>query len=117
MTQFLTKWFRKFHRWIAVPTALLIPAAVVIKLLGSPEIVAAWERLDKLPSILMLVMAISGTYLFLLPYIVKASRSRKRAAAQPAKTAPALSLPVAVRLPAKADAGPQAASDNPAQAQ
>lgn len=74
MTKFLSKWFRKFHRWIAVPTALFIPAAVVIKLIGDPEIVAAWEKLDKIPSILMLVMAISGSYLFLLPYIVKAKR-------------------------------------------
>jgi len=80
MTKVLTKWFRKFHRWIAVPTALLIPAAVLIKLLGSPEVVAAWERLDKVPSILMLIMAISGTYLFLLPYIAKGQRKKKKAA-------------------------------------
>ncbi len=79
MTKFLTKWSRKFHRWIAVPTALLIPAAVIIKLLGSPETVAAWEQLDKIPSILMLVMAISGTYLFLLPYIIKGQRKKKTA--------------------------------------
>jgi hypothetical protein len=79
MTKFWSKWFRKFHRWIAVPTALIIPTAVVIKLLGSPELVAAWERLDKIPSILMLVMAISGSYLFLLPYIVKGQRNKKAA--------------------------------------
>ena len=30
MTKFLSKWLRKIHRWIAVPTALLILAAVVI---------------------------------------------------------------------------------------
>ncbi|NUQ37761.1 MAG: hypothetical protein HUU23_08185 [Caldilineales bacterium] len=81
MTKSLTKWFRAFHRWIAVPTALLIPAAVLIKLLGSPELVAAWERLDKVPSLLMLVMAISGTYLFLLPYIAKAQRKKRAPAA------------------------------------
>ena len=77
MTKLLTKWFRKFHRWIAVPTALAIPTAFVIKLFGNPQLVAAWERLDKIPSILMLIMAISGTYLFLLPYIVKAQRKKK----------------------------------------
>ena len=85
MTKFLSKWFRKFHRWIAVPTALLIPAAVIIKLFGSAEAVATWEMLDKIPSILMLVMAISGTYLFLLPYIVKGQRKRPAAAAKPAR--------------------------------
>lgn len=76
MTKFLSKWFRKFHRWIAVPTALAIPVAFIIKLIGDPQIVAAWERLDKIPSILMLIMAISGAYLFLLPYIIKAKRKR-----------------------------------------
>lgn len=83
MTKFLSKWLRKFHRWIAVPTALLIPVAVIIKLVGSPEVVAAWENLDKIPSILMLIMAISGAYLFLLPYIVKGQRKKKIAASQP----------------------------------
>lgn len=76
MTKVLNKWFRRFHRWIAVPTALLIPAAVIIKLVGSPELQATWEKLDKVPSILMLVMAISGAYLFLLPYILKAKRKK-----------------------------------------
>lgn len=77
MTRFLSKWFRKLHRWIAVPTALAIPVAVIIKLLGDPQTVATWERLDKLPSVLMLVMAISGAYLFLLPYIVRGQRKQK----------------------------------------
>lgn len=82
MTKVLSKWFRKFHRWIAVPTALLIPAAVIIKLVGSPETIAIWEKLDKIPSILMLVMAVSGTYLFLLPYIVKGQRKKKASLGQ-----------------------------------
>jgi hypothetical protein len=77
MTKFWSKWFRKFHRWIAVPTALLIPVAVIIKLVGSPELVATWENLDKIPSILMLIMAISGSYLFLLPYIARGQRKKK----------------------------------------
>lgn len=84
MTKLLSKWFRKFHRWIAVPTALLIPVAVLIKLVGSPDVIAAWEKLDKIPSILMLVMAISGAYLFLLPYIVKGQRKKKEVVSQPA---------------------------------
>lgn len=77
MIKFFTKWTRRFHRWIAVPTALLIFAAILIKFLGSSQLVATWEKLDKIPSILMLVMAISGTYLYLLPYIVKWQRRRR----------------------------------------
>jgi hypothetical protein len=83
MTKFLAKWFRKFHRWIAVPTALLIPAAVLIKLLGGPELAAVWERLEQVPSILMLVMAISGSYLFLLPYITKGQRKKRQTSSTP----------------------------------
>lgn len=78
MTKVLSKWFRKFHRWIAIPTALAIPAAVIIKLVGDPQLVAAWEKFDKIPSILMLIMAISGSYLFLLPYIIKGQRKKKQ---------------------------------------
>lgn len=77
MTKFLSKWLRKFHRWIAVPTALLIFLAVAIKLVGNAQVVAAWEKLDKLPSLLMLVMAITGAYLYLLPYIVKGQRKKR----------------------------------------
>ncbi|KAF0106758.1 MAG: Uncharacterized protein FD146_2350 [Anaerolineaceae bacterium] len=83
MTKFWSKWFRKFHRWIAIPTALAIPAALVIKLIGDPKIVAAWEKLDKIPSILMLIMALSGSYLYLLPYIVKGQRKKRIAISQP----------------------------------
>lgn len=82
MTKFWSKWLRKFHRWIAVPTALAIPAAVVIKLIDDPKTVAVWEKLDKIPSLLMLIMAISGAYLFLLPYIAKGQR-KKRMASSP----------------------------------
>lgn len=79
MTKILNKWLRKFHRWIAVPTALAIPAAVVIKLFSDTKTLETWERLDKIPSILMLIMAISGAYLFLLPYIVKEQRKKRLA--------------------------------------
>lgn len=74
MTKFLSRWLRKFHRWIAIPTALAIPTAFIIKMVGDPGTVALWEKLDKIPSILMLIMALSGAYLFLLPYIVKGQR-------------------------------------------
>lgn len=88
MNKFLSKWLRKVHRWIAVPTAIAIPAAVVIKLVGSQELVDAWERLDKIPSLLMLAMAVTGAYLFLLPYIVKAQRRNRDARNGPAGPQP-----------------------------
>ena len=77
MTKFLNKWLRLIHRWIAIPTALLIPIRLVIEAMNSPSALGLWERWEKLPSILMLFMAITGSYLYLLPYIVKAQRKRK----------------------------------------
>lgn len=76
----MNKWLRKFHRWIAIPTALLIPIAAGIKLIGSADLMAAWAKLEKIPSILMLIMAISGAYLFLVPYIAKGQRKRRNQA-------------------------------------
>ncbi|MBA4399293.1 MAG: hypothetical protein C0396_05435 [Anaerolinea sp.] len=88
MIKFFSKWLRKFHRWIAVPTALAIPLAFVIKLVGNPQIVEAWGKLERIPSILMLIMAISGAYLFLLPYIIKGQRKRNATSSQPASDQP-----------------------------
>lgn len=77
MNKAFNKWFRQIHRWSAVPTALLIPIAVIIKLFGSSEMATFWEKVEKFPSVLMLFMAITGSYLFLLPYIVKNRRKKK----------------------------------------
>ena len=87
MNKLLSKWLRRIHRWIAVPTALAIPVAFAIKLMGSQELAGLWERWDKIPSVLMLAMAITGAYLFLLPYIVRAQRRKLIARAGPADPA------------------------------
>ena len=85
MTKWLSKWLRKFHRWIAVPTALAIPVAFVLKLGGNPETLEVWNKFEKIPSVLMLIMALSGAYLFLLPYIVKGQRKKKLSRLQDGK--------------------------------
>ena len=77
MTKLMAKWLRKIHRWIALPAALAIPIAFIIKLIGDPKLVATWEKFEKFPSILMLLMALTGAYLYLLPYIVKEQRKRR----------------------------------------
>jgi hypothetical protein len=74
MTKFLSKWLRKIHRWIAVPTALLIPVRLIIEAMGNPSVLEIWDKWEKLPSILMLFVALTGSYLYLLPYIVKQQR-------------------------------------------
>ena len=79
MTKFFNKWTRRFHRWIAVPTAILIPIAVILKFTGDSSTHFP-PQIEQLQSILMLIMAISGTYLYLLPYIVKGQRNRRKKA-------------------------------------
>lgn len=85
MTKWLSKWLRRFHRWIAIPTALAIPIAFIIKLVGNSKILEEWQKFEKIPSILMLIMALSGAYLFLLPYIVKNRRKKKLTSVQEIK--------------------------------
>ena len=80
MTKFLSKWLRKFHRLIAVPTAIAIPAVLILKLVGNKELMEIWQKLEKIPSILMLIMALSGAYLFLIPYIAKGQRKKRNQA-------------------------------------
>lgn len=77
MTKFLNKWLRQTHRWIAIPTALLIPVRLIIEAVGNSAVLEFWEKWDKLPSFLMLFMAITGSYLYLLPYIVKSQRKKR----------------------------------------
>ena len=78
MTKFLNKWLRKTHRWIAVPTAILIPIAIVIKFSGKPEWQTILKQFDTIQSLLMLTLAITGTYLYLIPYIVKWQRKQRQ---------------------------------------
>lgn len=77
MNKFLNKWFRQIHRWIAIPTALLIPVRLIIEATGNPSVIEFWAKWEKFPSVLMLFMAITGSYLYLLPSIVKGQRKRK----------------------------------------
>ena len=78
MTKFFSKWFRKVHRWLAVPTAILIPVTVIVKLTGSNFLAKLPAQLGQLQSILMLTLAITGAYLYLLPYIIKWQRKQRK---------------------------------------
>jgi hypothetical protein len=77
MTKFLKKWSRKFHRWIAVPTVIIIPLAVISKFSGQGAEHLP-PQIEQLQSILMLLLVISGTYLYLIPYINKWQRKRRK---------------------------------------
>ncbi len=48
--KWFNKWLRRLHPWIAFPTALLIPIAVVLKFSGG-ELLARLPGLEKAQSI------------------------------------------------------------------
>ncbi len=75
MTKFLNKWVRVFHRWVALPTLILIPLAVVLKFTGGKELFP--PQIEQFQSILMLLLALSGAYMYLIPYIAKWQRNKR----------------------------------------
>jgi len=81
MSKFFNKWTRIFHRWIALPTLIIIPLAVLAKFTGDGAEHLP-PQLEQFQSILMLLLAISGAYLYLIPYIAKRKRNKRKQAQQ-----------------------------------
>jgi hypothetical protein len=81
MSKFFNKWTRIIHRWIALPTLIIIPLAVIAKFTsdGAEHLP---PQLEQFQSILMLLLAISGAYLYLIPYIAKQKRKKRKKAKQ-----------------------------------
>ncbi len=79
MTKFFNKWTRIIHRWFALPTLILIPLAVFAKFSGTGEHLP--PQIEQFQSILLLLLAISGGYLYLIPYITKRNRDKRKKAA------------------------------------
>ena len=84
MTKFFNKWARKFHRWIAIPTLIIIPIAVIMKFTGD-GLNHLPPQIEQLQSLLMLLLVISGAYLYLIPYILKRQRERRKIAQEAAE--------------------------------
>lgn len=82
MNKSLNIWLRRIHRWIAVPTAVTIPFGVTFKLLANEQLMALWKKWDVVQSPMILALAITGSYLYLLPYIVKWRRKKKTSQAR-----------------------------------
>jgi hypothetical protein len=67
----LNKWVRKFHRWFAYPFILLILLLIFLRQSATGEV------LMRIQQGMVLVMALTGGYLLLLPYIMKRKRSNR----------------------------------------
>jgi len=76
MSKFFNKWTRIIHRWFALPTLILIPLAVISKFSGTTEHLP--PQIEQFQSILMLLLAISGGYLYLIPSIAKRMRNKRK---------------------------------------
>lgn len=70
MEKFLRKWLRRLHRWLAIPIFALL---LVVIFSHGTNLGATAQRIQQ-P--IMLVMAITGSYLFLLPYLTKWKRGK-----------------------------------------
>jgi hypothetical protein len=73
VNKLLNKWFRKFHRWLVLPFTALLLTVIFARgtILG--------DTVQRVQAVLMIIMAITGLYLYLLPYWVKWQRQRVRA--------------------------------------
>ena len=72
----LNKWTRQTHRWVAIPTFLLIPLMVFIRFTKGAYIQLP-SQFEMVQSLLMLYLAITGAYLFLAPYLAKRRRNKR----------------------------------------
>ena len=78
MNKSLNKWFRKIHRWISVPTFLSIPLMLFIRITKGAYF-GAPPHLEAAQQLLKFLLAVTGAYLYLLPYIVKGQRKKNNA--------------------------------------
>jgi len=74
------KWSRKLHRWFAIPTLILIPLSIILKLSGNGQLMAKIPQWEMAQSLLMLLLVITGGYLYLIPYISKWQREKRKKA-------------------------------------
>jgi len=76
MKKSFNKWTRQIHRWFAVPTLILIPLAVFSKFSGG--VFNLPPQFEQFQSLLMLLLAITGGYLYLIPYLAKKNRKKRK---------------------------------------
>jgi len=65
MQKFLNKWLRKLHRWLVLPFITLLLTVIFAR--GT----SLGDSTQRIQSVLMIIMAITGAYLYLLPYWTK----------------------------------------------
>jgi hypothetical protein len=72
-----SKWIRQTHRWLSIAFVLTVLANFVAMAFGEPP---AWVVYSPLPPLLLLML--SGLYMFVLPYAAKRRGGRRLAAGE-----------------------------------
>ena len=73
------QWTRKWHRWLAVPMFIVIPLSAALRLSGNGKIMKDIPALEAAQSILILLLALTGAYLYLFRFVNKKKRQRRAA--------------------------------------
>lgn len=69
----VTKWIRQFHRWVSAAFALSVIATTIALAQEQPIV---W--MSYLPLLPLALLAITGVYMFFLPYASKWRPGKKR---------------------------------------
>ncbi len=70
MDKFLKKWVRKLHRWLVIPFVALLLTVIFAR--GT----AVGNVAQRIQAVFMVIMAITGSYLYLLPLWAKWRRGK-----------------------------------------
>lgn len=72
MNKFLNKWFRRFHRWLVLPFIAILLTGLLFNGTSLGNMAMSIQK----P--LVIILAITGLYLWCLPYLIKWQRQRTR---------------------------------------
>jgi CheY-like chemotaxis protein len=72
MSNFLNKWVRKLHRWLVWPFILILLTAMLTR--GTDF----GSMIQKIQAPFMLILAFTGAYLWLLPYLSRWQRKKRQ---------------------------------------
>ena len=72
MTSFLNKWARKLHRWLAIPFIVVLLFLLLTRGTDIGEIA------QRIQAPFMIILALTGAYLWLLPYLSRWQRNKRK---------------------------------------
>ncbi len=71
---------RKWHRWIAIPMFIIVPISAALRLSGNGKIMKDIPALEAVQSVLFLLLALTGAYLYTFRVVNRRRRMLRTAA-------------------------------------